>query len=144
MSKERFFSPALLSMVVFFAGLFSGFSQNVGINISGTEPDISAMLDISSTTKGLLAPRMSEAQKNAIVSPASGLLIFQTDGTQTGFYYNEGTPLTPNWVYMGKDNLGNHTATQNLEMSNFRVINVADPVAAADAVNARTIQSGKC
>jgi hypothetical protein len=51
-------------------------------------------LDISSTTAGLLAPRMTAAQKTAIATPANGLLIYQTDGT-AGFYYYNGTTWTP-------------------------------------------------
>lgn len=75
---------------------FSSFSQNVGINATGSTPNASAMLDISSTDKGLLAPRMTEAQRNAIASPATGLLIFQTNNT-SGFYYYDGTT----WVAIG-------------------------------------------
>ena len=48
------------------------------------------MLDIKSTSKGVLVPRMTAAQKNAIVLPATGLLVYQTDGT-TGFYYYTGS-----------------------------------------------------
>ena len=58
-------------------------AQSVGIGT--TTPDASAALDIKSTTRGLLVPTMTEAQRNAIVSPATGLLIFQTDAI-AGFY----------------------------------------------------------
>jgi hypothetical protein len=71
-------------------------AQNVGINSDGSTPAASAMLDVSSTTKGLLAPRMTAAQKVAITTPATGLLIYQTDGT-AGYYYNSGTPASPVW-----------------------------------------------
>lgn len=50
---------------------------NVGINTTGT-PDNAAVLDVSSTTKGQLLPRMSTAQRNAIASPPNSLLIFNT------------------------------------------------------------------
>jgi hypothetical protein len=62
-------------------------AQNVGIGT--TTPSSSAMLDISSTDKGLLMPRMTAAQRTAIVSPAAGLQVYQTDGTK-GFYYFDG------------------------------------------------------
>ena len=47
----------------------------MAVNTDGSSADASAMLDIKSTTKGFLAPRMTEAQKNAISSPAAGLLV---------------------------------------------------------------------
>jgi hypothetical protein len=65
-------------------------AQGVAINNSGTPAHSSAMLDVSATNKGMLAPRMTMTQRDAISSPATGLLIFQTDGTQ-GFYYYNGT-----------------------------------------------------
>ena len=74
----------------------SMFAQSVGINNDGSSPAGSAMLDVSSTNKGLLAPRMTAVQKAAIASPATGLLIYQTDGT-AGYYYNSGTPASPVW-----------------------------------------------
>jgi hypothetical protein len=54
------------------------FSQSVSISTSGSPADASSMLDISSTSKGLLIPRMSTAQRNGIPSPATSLLIFNT------------------------------------------------------------------
>jgi hypothetical protein len=68
----------------------------VAINEDSGLPDGSAMLDVQSTDKGLLIPRMTQAERNAIASPATGLLIFQTDGT-VGFYYYNGT----NWDVIG-------------------------------------------
>lgn len=68
----------------------------VGINNTGAAPDPSTMLDLQSTAKGLLVPRMTLAQRNLISAPAASLLIFQTDGT-AGYYYNSGTPGAPVW-----------------------------------------------
>jgi hypothetical protein len=72
-------------------------AQSVGINTDGSAPDNSAMLDVSSTTKGILVPRMTAVQRVAISSPAQGLLIFQTDGT-SGFYYYNGSA----WVSLSQ------------------------------------------
>jgi len=58
----------------------SSFSQNIAINQDGALPDNSAILDVKSTTKGLLVPRMTAVQRTAIVNPATGLLVYQTDG----------------------------------------------------------------
>jgi hypothetical protein len=48
------------------------------------------MLDVKSTTGGLLIPRMTELDRNDITNPATGLLVYQTDDTP-GFYYFDGT-----------------------------------------------------
>ena len=76
-----------------------GFAQNIAINSDGTAPDASAILDVKSIAKGLLLPRMTASQRTAIASPATGLLMYQTDGAN-GFYYNNGTPSTPNWLQL--------------------------------------------
>jgi hypothetical protein len=68
--------------------------QGVAINTDGTNADNSALLEIKSNNKGILIPRMTAAQKTAIVSPAPGLLVYQTDGT-AGFYYFNGSAWTP-------------------------------------------------
>ncbi|MBK7214894.1 MAG: tail fiber domain-containing protein [Bacteroidales bacterium] len=62
-------------------------SAQVAINTDGTSPAGSAMLDVKSTTKGLLAPRMTSAQRLAIPSPVAGLLVFD-NSTGTYWYYN--------------------------------------------------------
>lgn len=60
-------------------------AQNVSINEDGSAPDISAMLDISDTARGLLIPRMTAAQRIAISLPSNGLMVFQTD-LEVGLY----------------------------------------------------------
>jgi hypothetical protein len=59
------------------------------IGIGTTSPATTAALDVSSTSKGALLPRMNASQRAAIVSPATGLIVYQTDGT-AGFYYFDG------------------------------------------------------
>ena len=63
----------------------------VGININ--TPDASSALDIESTTGGILIPRMTEAQRDAIVLPALGLMIYQMDEI-SGFYFYDGNAWT--------------------------------------------------
>jgi YVTN family beta-propeller protein len=60
---------------------------SVGIGV--TPPDATAVLDVSSTTKGFLAPRLTAAQIALINTPATGLLVYQTDNT-AGFYFFNG------------------------------------------------------
>ena len=69
------------------------FSQNVGINSTGASPAPSSVLDIVSTTKGILIPRMTTTQRTSIGSPASGLMVFDT--TIGAFYYYSGSAWTP-------------------------------------------------
>lgn len=77
------------------------FSQSVGINADGSTPDASAMLDVKSTSKGFLAPRMTQAQRDAILFPSAGLLVYQTD-SPNGYYYYDGSAwmILPNWNYL--------------------------------------------
>ncbi len=86
----------LLFAVTLFALAVSTNAQSVGINSDGSAPNGSAMLDVNSTTKGFLAPRLTAEQKAAITSPGTGLLIYQTDGT-SGFYYYSGSA----WILVG-------------------------------------------
>ncbi len=63
-------------------------TAQVAINTNGTPAEQSSMLDVTSTTKGILIPRMSAAQRDAISSPANGLMVFVT--TDQCFYYYNG------------------------------------------------------
>ena len=61
-------------------------AQNVGINATGALPDNSALLDLSSNNKGLLIPRMTSAERDAIPSPAVSLIIYNTICACTQIY----------------------------------------------------------
>ncbi len=65
-------------------------SAQVSVNTDGSSANASAMLEVKSTTKGFLPPRMTESQRTAISSPAEGLLVYQTNGTE-GYYYYDGS-----------------------------------------------------
>ena len=54
------------------------------VGVGTTTPDASAALDITSTTKGLLIPRMTNSERNFIVSPASGLVLWCSDCATEG------------------------------------------------------------
>jgi hypothetical protein len=68
-------------------------SKNVGIGTA--KPDNSAVLDINSESKGLLIPRLTSSQKEKIQDPAKGLLIFQTDDSNSGFFFFNGNRWSP-------------------------------------------------
>jgi hypothetical protein len=78
----------------------------VGIGAANTEA--SSVLQVSSTSQGALMPRMTEAQRIAILSPALGLLVFQTNNT-AGFYFYNGTA----WVILGGGGSSNSGSSNN-------------------------------
>jgi hypothetical protein len=77
----------------------------VGVNTDGSQPDPSAIFDAKSTTKGMLPPRMSTSQRNAIVNPAEGLLIYNIECKDVQYFNGVG------WVPMGNTNTGIVTGT---------------------------------
>lgn len=87
---------------IFCVGFFTMcFAQN-NVGIGTASPHNSAIVDMSSTSKGVLIPRLTYSQKDAITGPAKGLLIYQTSDPE-GFYYNKGTGASPIWVQLGRE-----------------------------------------
>jgi hypothetical protein len=97
-------------IILFFVYHFSFFSATaqVGINTDNSDPDPSAMLDVSSTDKGMLMPRMTSTQREAINNPATGLLVF--DNTTESFWFYQ----TSGWLELKDTN----TDAQALSLSN--------------------------
>lgn len=91
--------------------LFSAiaFSQGTAINGSGNPPDPSAGLDVNFADRGVLVPRITDAQRNAIVNPAEGLLIFNTTTKCFNVYKNSvwfeicGNCIAPNTPIAGSN-----------------------------------------
>ena len=65
------------------------------VSIGTTTPDPSSIFDIDSNSKGLLIPRLTEAEREAIVNPAAALMIYNT--TENCLQINTGTPSSPLW-----------------------------------------------
>ena len=84
--------------------LFVVFSINANAQtgIGTSTPNASAKLEVAATDKGFLLPRMTAAQRGLIPSPATGLLVYQTD-VEAGFYVNTGIPVTPVWTRVNMD-----------------------------------------
>lgn len=89
--------------------------NSIGIGI--TTPNSTSMLDITSTTKGFLQPRMTTTQRNAISSPATGLSVYDTT-IQAPYYYNgtswqtiAGTPLISRYVDTSGQSISSGTTT---------------------------------
>ncbi|MCK5742394.1 MAG: hypothetical protein KAH48_09270, partial [Chlorobi bacterium] len=88
-SVARHTSTALLAVLIMFsARLAEAQTDNVGIGT--VTPDNSSILDLTSTSRGFLTPRMTVVQRNSITTPVVGLMIYQTNDTP-GFYYYNGT-----------------------------------------------------
>jgi len=102
-----------VSMCFVFISLKLNAQQNVSISDVSATPDASSVLDVNSTTKGLLIPRVALTATNSatpITLPAKSLLVYNTatagvspNNVIEGYYYNAGTPAAPNWlrVYAG-------------------------------------------
>lgn len=87
-----------------------------GVGIGTTAPDASAALEIVSSGKGALLPRLSETARSTMGSPAPGLIVYQTDGTQPGFWYNSGTAAVPKWVRLTDSNGVNYNPATGLQV----------------------------
>lgn len=112
-------------LILFLCFISSGLFAQTGIGT--TMPDASAKLDVSSNNKGFLPPRIALTALNSaspVTSPATGLLIFNTatagsipNQVTPGYYYWDG--VNAQWVRLEDraDNLGNHTATDNIRLN---------------------------
>lgn len=106
----------LLLLILFFSATIA-FSQSLAINTDGSTANASALLHVKSTEKGVLIPRMSKAQKNAIATPAEGLLIYQGTPDSVGFYYYKSgnwtllSDATANSAWLPAGNAGTNAAT---------------------------------
>lgn len=87
-----------IAVCIFFTAQLQ--AQSFAINTDGSTANSSSLLDVKSTDKGILIPRMSKAQKIAITSPATGLLIFQNSPDSVGFYYYNGS----GWLWLATAN----------------------------------------
>lgn len=105
----------LLILLLSISTFLKCYSQNIGINATGATPHPSAMLDVSATDKGMLIPRMTSAQRTAISSPATGLLVYDTDNSSFWFYNGTvwaqlvGGSSTSYWSVNGSDIFNNNS-----------------------------------
>jgi len=87
-------------------------AQSVAVNTTGNSADASAMLDISSNSKGVLITRLSTAQRIGIGTPAEGLFVYDTD-TKGFWYFSLGA-----WKEIPKASAGGFTLPYNVSASN--------------------------
>ncbi|MFM9910891.1 MAG: hypothetical protein ACKVOW_16240 [Chitinophagaceae bacterium] len=112
-------------------------AQAVGIGTNAPHP--SAQLDVTSTNKGLLIPRLTLAQRGAIASPVLGLLIYQTDGVPGYYSYNgsfwsitntQWSSVFPPDIFFGAGNvsIGSTISVANLNVTGDQLIYGSQPV----------------
>ncbi|MDC8005498.1 hypothetical protein POV27_15680 [Aureisphaera galaxeae] len=83
----------MMKLVLFF--LFISLTSFAQVGIGTTSPDPSSILDITATDKGVLIPRMTTAQRDAITNPVNGLMVYNTDSDE--IQLNSNSPSTPIW-----------------------------------------------
>jgi hypothetical protein len=108
-----------VTFFILFCFCKNSIAQSVAINTTAASANASSILDVSSTTKGLLLPRMSKVQKNAIITPATGLLVYQTSPDSVGFQYFDGS----NWIWLDAQN-DKHWAPNGTNIFNKNTANV--------------------
>lgn len=138
----------VLCLTIVTAFYFSASAQNLAINNDGSTANASAILDAKSTSKGVLIPRMSKVQKNAIATPATGLLVFQETPDSIGFHYYNGTKWvwltdatnadTTAWKINGNSNItsARFLGTTNDSALRFKIRNVNSGI--LDSISANT------
>ena len=95
---RNFIKNAALSMFLVLGTLGTALSQSVGLN--NATPDASSILDLTATDRGLLVPRMTTTQRTTgIASPATGLLVYDTDLSEF-YFYNGAT-----WAAVGSGSI---------------------------------------
>ncbi|GAA3630594.1 hypothetical protein [Flavivirga jejuensis] len=92
------------------------------VGIGTTTPDGSSVMDVESTDKGLLIPRLTNNQKNNILNPATGLMVYDLTNKCTSV--NIGPPFAPNWECLNKTD--NSTIPTVIVSSNSLVIDTTN------------------
>lgn len=144
-----------MKRILFLLLILMNLPASAQIGIGTNLPDSSAELDVSSSSKGLLIPRMTQSQRLAIVKPAEGLMVYQKDGT-AGLYLYAGAAWNPIATFTtntatGQQTLGgNTTGTGNVAVgssalktnttgTNNTAIGYGADVTAANLTNATAI-----
>ena len=121
-TRKTWLTYAIFSVTLLFFNLKVSAQVGVGTNT----PNASAALDVVSANDdtGVLFPRLTTTQRDAITSPATGLLVYNT--TTNTFDYNMGTPGTPNWISLS---VGSSSSSLRAKFSNTDVTTNINPAA---------------
>lgn len=138
----RLFQAIILTVIVLLSG-----TMMAQTGIGTTTPNAAAKLEIASTDKGLLIPRMTKAQREAITlpAPANGLMVYQTDDV-TGIYVNTSATTTVSWtrVMSNWTRIGNDIAYSTGNISTTGALtggNVNSSTISGFAANVATISA---
>ncbi len=111
---QPLWSTILTGLLLLISSIHS--TAQIAINSTGASPDPSAILDITSTDRGILIPRMDSLAREAVENPATGLMVFDT--TTNNFWFYSG-----GWkeIDADGDDLGDHRATQNIRLDDHYI-----------------------
>ena len=126
------FCIALLMLLVILQNSINAqntFPSTGAAGIGTTTPDASSLLEIKSTSKGILIPRMTKTQRDAITTPATGLMIYKTNSTP-GFYFYNGHA----WAAVSSSGV-------NKSLSNLAVLTAVNADLVPDSNNIRSLGS---
>ena len=116
-----------LSVALLVCAVHAGNAQNVGINDAGTAPFSGAILDVQSTTRGMLLPRMTTAQRLALTNLTAGLNVYDTNLNMFMYYTNAWKELGGNgWSLAGNASVGagQFIGTTDASVVQFRTQNL--------------------
>lgn len=142
----------VLSVIIGLSIATTSIAQKDNVGIGTTKPDQSAILDVSSSNKGLLMPRMTLSQRNSIQNPAKGLIVYQED-LLSGFYYFDGSEwkgltgmdksvagVDGDWTLLGNAaSATDFIGTTNVQPLRFKTANVWSGVISPVNTNAATM-----
>jgi hypothetical protein len=112
-----------MKKILLFAALIAASSTAFAqVGIGTTTPAVTSALDITSTTKGLLIPRMTTTQRTAITAPATGLQVYDT--TTNGLWYFNGTI----WVTFSDTNTNIYTDNGTIPAATNRQVTLGDRI----------------
>ncbi len=113
---------------IFVAFLIGSSSICAQVGVGTTSPDNSSVLDIVSTDRGVLTPRMTSLQRDAIVDPANGLMVYNTDSDEIQF--NSNNSVTPVWQALSLTAVSVATPGTSMKYSNTDITTDVNPNAA--------------
>lgn len=134
-SKITIMKNLFLSLSALLLLQFAGKAQTNTFPTTGSAgigtltPNTSSVIDMASTTQGMLAPRMNKTQRDAIATPATGLLIYQTNATP-GFYFYDGSgwkPISTKGATTALNNLTTTSINQSLLPNADNTIDLGSP-----------------